>query len=204
VKRPPKILERPAFNEGEQDKKEDKYTQHMRKLAESAKSMEATQQTNPSSTKAVAVSQLKRRNDIQAKRKEEEAAKIAEAERIEKQNALKGTVQSALKSKFGKSSSEVISEAAKEKRKAMREQEEKQKAALEAAVKKGRNRPMLLETSAADHKASSNLSFLKATKKMIELLESQGEKPDKYLSLEQKELLEEEKMRNELKEKQKH
>jgi len=195
VKRPPKILERPAFNEGEQDKKEDKYTQHMRKLAESAKSMEATQQTNPSSTRAVAVSQLKRRNDIQAKRKEEEAAKIAEAERIEKQNALKGTVQSALKSKFGKSSSEVISEAAKEKRKAI---------LIMTAVKKGRNRPMLLETSAADHKASSNLSFLKATKKMIELLESQGEKPDKYLSLEQKELLEEEKMRNELKEKQKH
>ena len=195
MKRPPKILERPAFNEGEQDKKEDKYTQHMRKLAESAKSMEATQQTNPSSTRAVAVSQLKRRNDIQAKRKEEEAAKIAEAERIEKQNALKGTVQSALKSKFGKSSSEVISEAAKEKRKAI---------LIMTAVKKGRNRPMLLETSAADHKASSNLSFLKATKKMIELLESQGEKPDKYLSLEQKELLEEEKMRNELKEKQKH
>ena len=84
----------------------------------------------------------------------------------------------------------------------MREQEEKQKAALEAAVKKGRNRPMLLETSAADNKASSNLSFLKATKKMIELLESQGEKADKYLSNEQKELLEEEKMRNEIKEKQ--
>jgi len=45
----------------------------------------------------------------------------------------------------------------------MREQEERQKAALEAAVKKGRSRPMLLEQTAADHKASSNLSFLKAT-----------------------------------------
>lgn len=35
--------------------------------------------------------------------------------------------------------------------------------AIQDAIKKGRSRPMLLEQSASDHKASSNLAFLKAT-----------------------------------------
>jgi len=143
--------------------KEDKYTAHMRKLAENAKSLGDTMHTNPSSTKAVAMSQLKRRNDIQDKRKKEEAAKVAEEERVKKQQAIKGTVQGALKNKFGKSASLIISELAKEKIANMKEQEAKTKAVLAAAIKKGRSGPMLLEQSAADHRASSNLSFLKAT-----------------------------------------
>jgi hypothetical protein len=60
----------------------------------------------------------------------------------------------------------------------MRAMEAKQKEVLQAAVKKGRSGPMLLEKSAADYRANSNLSFLKATKKMIDLLKSQGENPD--------------------------
>jgi len=182
IKRPQKLLDRSSMNEGSNLTQEDKYTAHMRKLAESAKAMEATQQTNPSSTKAVTMGQMKRREEILSKRKKEEEAKKEDEERIKKQQAIKGTVQGALKQKFGKSSDKIIREKVKDSREAMRKQEIGNKKALEDAVKKGRSRPMLLETSTADYKANSNLSMLKATYKMIELLKAQGEKPDQYLT----------------------
>ena len=55
-------------------------------------------------------------------------------------------------------------------------------------VNKGRQRPMLHETSASDHKANSNLAYIKAAEKMIELLKKNGEDPDKYLPEKMKEL----------------
>ena len=85
------------------------------------------------------------------------------------------------------------------KRKAMREQEVKNKEVLEAAVKKGRGRPMLLERTAADNAMSSNLAQLKATQKLVQILKEQGENPDKYLPDKAKELLEDEALREQLK-----
>lgn len=47
------MLDRPLMNEGsKQDKQLDQYTEHIKKLAQSVKSLEGTVQTNPSSTKA--------------------------------------------------------------------------------------------------------------------------------------------------------
>jgi hypothetical protein len=77
----------------------------LRKLAASTKEG-AGGEKNPVSTKAVAATQQKRREEIQAKKKAEEAAKAEEAERIKKQNAMKGRVQAELKSKFGKSAAQ--------------------------------------------------------------------------------------------------
>lgn len=53
----------------------------MKKLAEEAIEREKSD-TNPSTTKAVTLSQLKRRNDILEKRKAEENAKKEEESRI--------------------------------------------------------------------------------------------------------------------------
>jgi glycosyltransferase A (GT-A) superfamily protein (DUF2064 family) len=92
-----------------------------------------------------------------------------------------------------------VSELAKQKREEWKAQELKNKEALEAAIKRGRNQPMLLEKTTADYKAGSNLSFLRATQKMVKLLQSQGEDPSNYLSREQKEALEEEQIKTQLK-----
>lgn len=200
MKRPAKILERPAYNEGAPEATEDKYTMYMKKLAKSVtKSLEATVQTNPSSTKAVALSQQKRRAELQEKRTREEAAKKEDADRVAKQNAMKGTVQGALKAKFGKSASQIIHEQARERRDTAKKSELKMKEELQAAIARGQNRPMLLEQSAADHAASSNLAFLKAAQKMVDILKSQGENPDHYLTEQQKEVLEDETLRASLK-----
>lgn len=200
-KRPNKILDRSYANEGETEKQEDKYTAAMRKLAAEAMKNAEHSQTNPSSTKAVSMSQAKRRAEIQEKRKREEAVKQENEDRIKQQNQLKGTVQSALKSKFEKSASAIIKENSMAKRKAMREQEVKNKEVLETAVKKGRSRPMLLERTAADNAMSSNLAQLKATQKLVQILKEQGENPDKYLPDKAKELLEDDALRAQLREK---
>lgn len=92
------------MNEGsKQDKQLDQYTEHIKKLAQSVKSLEGTVQTNPSSTKANVLAQQKRREELLEKRKREEAAKKEDEDRILKQNAQKERVQSKLKEKFGKS-----------------------------------------------------------------------------------------------------
>ena len=199
--RPEKIIDRVKYDEPSKlQDHEDEVTKRMRKLAETAKSHSdlASSNMNPPSTKAVSLSQLKRRSDILDKRKrQEELAKIDE-ERIKKQNELKDTVQSKLKSKFGKSASQVIKEKCKEKKDAMRAEEAKSKQAIADALKRAKQRPMLLEQSQDDLKAASNLTFLKATMKMITLLKDQGEEPNKYLTDEQKEMLEEEKIKQQI------
>lgn len=87
---------------------EDDVTKKMRRLAETAKSEIASSVMEPPSTKAVSLSQLKRRTDIMEKRKKEEELVKIEEERIKTQNQLKSTVQGKLKSKFGKSSNQII------------------------------------------------------------------------------------------------
>lgn len=52
----------------------------------------------------------------------------------------------------------------------MAAESKKNKAKLEEAIKRGRSRKMLFETSAADNANASNLAYLKATEKMIKLL----------------------------------
>jgi len=64
----------------------------------------------------------------------------------------------------------------------MRAQEAKQKAVIEDAKKRAARKPMLLEQSQGDLKDAANLTFLKATVKMISLLKDQGEQPEKFLT----------------------
>ena len=161
----------------------------------------ASSNMNPPSTKAVALSQLKRRTDILDKRKKQEELVKIDEERVKKQDQLKETVQSKLKSKFGKSANTIIAEKAKEKRNDMRVQEAIAKKVIEDAIKRAKQRPMLLEQSQDDLKAASNLTFLKATMKMIKLLEDQKEEPSKYLTDEQKEMLEEQKLKDQMRNK---
>lgn len=80
----------------------------------------------------------------------------------------------------------------------MRAEENKAKQVLADAVKRAKARPMLLEQSQDDLKAASNLTFLKATMKMITLLKDQNEDPNRYLTDEQKEMLEEEKIKQQM------
>lgn len=63
----------------------------------------------------------------------------------------------------------------------MAAESKKNKAKLEEAIKRGRSRKMLFETSAADNANASNLAYLKATEKMIKLLQEHGEKPQGYV-----------------------
>ena len=107
-------------------------------------------------------------------------------------------MQGAIKSKFKESAKQVIAEQAREKKEHLRGEEKKNKEVLKAAVEKGRSRPMLHERGAAFDKERSNLAFLKATKKMVDILKSQGEKPGIYLTREQKEALEEDQIKTDL------
>lgn len=95
-----KVLDRPYINEGEGQKDEKKMAQAMKQLAAAAKSQAATQ-VNPSSTKAMNLSQAKRRTEILEKRKQEEASQKADADRVARQNKIAGSVQGTLKSMFG-------------------------------------------------------------------------------------------------------
>jgi|TARA_B110000285_G_scaffold199118_1_gene232044 hypothetical protein len=58
-------------------------------------------QAAPSSTKAMNLSQAKRRSEILDKRKQEEASQKADAERVARQTKIAGTVQGTLKSMYG-------------------------------------------------------------------------------------------------------
>ena len=174
----------------------------MKKLAASARAQsekaggDGESQKNPSSTKGMMLSLAKRRQQIQEKQKEEEAKKKEEDDRLKQQNQLKGVVQGALKQRFTTPADKIIEEKVQEARKVMREQERKQKEAIAQMVQKGRNRPMLLEQDATYQKNQSNLAFLKATNKMIEILKAHGENPDNYLDDEAKKLLEEQKFKD--------
>ena len=55
---------------------------------------------------------------------------------------------------------------------------------------------MLHERTADYDQSRSNLAFLKATKKMVEILKSQGQNPKIFLSKEQIEALEEDKIKS--------
>lgn len=151
----------------------------MKAMAAAAMSQQTV--SNPPSTKAALASQAKRRQEINDKKKREEAEKKATADRIASQRKLAGTVQGALKSKFGQSADSKIKEQVKQAKKDMAVETKKNKAKLEEAITKGRSRKMLFETSAADNAQASNLAYLKATSKMIDLLKQHGEKPQGYL-----------------------
>ena len=81
VKRPTKILDRSYINEGESSKPTDKALAAMKKLAQAPRGEETQAEKNPMSTKAVQMSQAKRREDILAKKKQEEAQKKSEDDR---------------------------------------------------------------------------------------------------------------------------
>lgn len=169
----------------------------MKALAAAAKSQETV--SNPPSTKAALASQAKRRQEINDKKKREEAEKKAEADRIANQRKLAGTVQSALKSKFGQSADAKIKEQVKQAKKDMAKQSKENKAKLEEAIKKGRSRKMLFETTASDNANASNLAYLKATEKMINLLKEHGEKPTSYLPQKALDLYEDEQLKEKMK-----
>ena len=58
---------------------------------------------------------------------------------------------------------------------------------------------MQFEQGAADYTASKNLAFLKATEKMVKLLQEHGEKPDRYLPQKSLDVLEDERLKQKMK-----
>jgi hypothetical protein len=58
---------------------------------------------------------------------------------------------------------------------------------------------MLFEQGASDHAAASNLAYMKATAKMINLLKQHGEKPEGYLPQKALDLMEDEELKNKMK-----
>jgi hypothetical protein len=93
-----------------------------------------------------------------------------------------------------------VSETVKQRKKEMREDERKRREELRERVEKGRSRPCLFEQSSVDLKKQSNLAFLKATQKMLDVLKANGEKnPEKYVPAKYFELKEEEELKEKLK-----
>lgn len=91
----------------------------------------------------------------------------------------------------------MIAEACAERKRDQRKNEKMSREKLKEAIEKGRSRPMLLDQDAQYNKERSNLAFLKATQKMIETIKKSGANPNRFLSDEQRELLEKEEIRQE-------
>lgn len=154
-------------------------------------------QTNPSSTKGLQLAQKKKREELNKKRELEEAKKAEEKERQEKEEAARKRVQSAMKGKGFTNSNKIIAQKAKEKREIFQKQEREMKANIEKMKQAGRSRPMLLDEGGQD-KARSNLARLKAAQKMVEIMKASGQDPNKFLKAEEREILEEEAIKNEM------
>lgn len=117
---------------------------------------------------------------------------------------MQSSVQASLKSKFGQSSASIIKEKAAEKRRDNRVLEKNAAKVLDAAVQRGRSRPMLYEQGATDHAAAGNLAFVKATHKMMNMMRAAGEKhPETLLSPEDRARLEDEELKTQMAERRK-
>lgn len=67
---------------------------------------------------------------------------------------------------------------------------------IKEAVDKGRSRPMLFQQGSSDHAAAGNLAYVKATRKMLNMLQAAGEKhPESMLSAADRARLEDEELK---------
>lgn len=101
VKRPSKVLDKDFVNEGDQ-RPVDKQALLMQKLAATARSArfgdgESSKNINPASTKATALSQAKRRAEIQRRQKELERTAKEDRDRLVPDKAAKDKVAKAIK-----------------------------------------------------------------------------------------------------------
>jgi len=192
VKRPSKMVEKPFINEGDQ-RGTDKQKMLMQRLAATAKSSRAGGDgesagtvKNPSSTKAAALSQMKRRAEIQKRQAEQERlAKEERDRRVPDKDATK-KVARAIKDqddKVGRQNKDKeLADKVAAARKRMREQEQAWEDKKKEMTARLKSQPMLCEQDAGYQKNASNLAFLKATKKLMDMLEAEGENPQNYLS----------------------
>ena len=73
---------------------------------------------------------------------------------------------------------------------------------IEAAVKRGRSRPMLFQQGAADRAPAGNLAFVKATHKMMNIFRADGDQhPERLLSVDDRARLEDEELKAQIAEK---
>lgn len=101
MKRPSKVLDKDFVNEGDQ-RPVDKQALLMQKLAATARSArfgdgESSKNINPASTKATALSQAKRRAEIQRRQKELERTAKEDRDRLVPDKAAKDKVAKAIK-----------------------------------------------------------------------------------------------------------
>ena len=113
--KPAKIIDRDYMNENTKSKGPNAMEKY---LASVAKSQSGAGSKPPESTKAVAMAQLKRREELNKKRELEQKQKDEEAKRKADQNKIKGEVQKSYAGKFsGNSSAQMVKNAVAEKKK---------------------------------------------------------------------------------------
>lgn len=157
----------------------------------------------PPSTKATALAQAKRREEMQEKRKQDDEKRQKDADRAQPPAAMTKALQGAMKSKFGKSSATVISEKAAAARRDARAAEKKHVEEQEARLAaKLAGRPLLCESSGGGRPASANLAYLQATTKMLDIMAAHGEaQPARQLPPEARARLEEAQLEKDLQDK---
>lgn len=187
----------------------DKQALLMQKLAATAMSSrvgdgESMKNINPASTKATALSQAKRRAEIQKKQKEQEKTAAADRARLVPDKAAQDKVARAVKAQDAlagrKSKDAEQSMRLTAAKKQMREQERRWEEQKEAMRQRRSNQPMLCEQGAGYQKNASNLALLKATQKIIDMFQEEKLDPKNFLSEQSKQVLEDEALRQQLKE----
>lgn len=144
----------------------------MQKLAATAMSArvgdgESSKNINPASTKATALSQAKRREEIQKRQKEKEMTAKEDRERLVPDKAAKAKVTKAIKAQDAlvgrKSKNAELAAKLSSAKEQMRKREAEWEAKKKDMAKRLANQPMLCEQDAGYQKNASNLALLKAT-----------------------------------------
>lgn len=207
VQRPKKVLDKDFVNEGTQ-KPVDKQALLMQQLAARAKQTRAgdgessMKNMNPASTKATALSQARRRVEIQ--KRHEGLEKTAKEDRDRRPTkAAKDKVAKAMRDQEAiagrKSKDAELTVKLATAKKHMRENERKWKAQKDAMAQRLASQPMLCEQGAGHQKNASNLALLKATQKIMAMFEEEGVDPKNFLSEQSKQVLEDEALKGQLK-----
>ena len=207
VQRPKKVLDKDFVNEGTR-KPVDKQALLMQQLAARAKQTRAgdgessMKNMNPASTKATALSQARRRVEIQ--KRHEGLEKTAKEDRDRRPTkAAKDKVAKAMRDQEAiagrKSKDAELTVKLATAKKHMRENERKWKAQKDAMAQRLASQPMLCEQGAGHQKNASNLALLKATQKIMAMFEEEGVDPKNFLSEQSKQVLEDEALKGQLK-----
>ena len=150
---------------------------------------------NPASTKATALSQARRRAEIQKRHEEQEKTAKEDRDRRPTKQA-KDKVAKAMRDQEAlagrKSKDAELTQKLAAAKKHMRENERKWKEEKKAMADRLASQPMLCEQGAGHQKNASNLALLKATKKIIAMFKEEGVDPKNFLSEQSKQVLEDE------------